>query len=52
MVYPKPAFPNGAEFSEECHTSPEDKAEYDNVKELLKLKRENEELRKENLFLK
>ena len=40
------------EFSEECHTSPEAKAEYDNMKELLKLKRENEELRKENLFLK
>ena len=40
------------EFSEECHTSPEAKAEYDNMKELFKLKRENEEPRKENLFLK
>ena len=41
-----------SEFSKECQTSPEAKAEYDNMKELLKLKRENEELRKENLFLK
>jgi len=37
---------------EECQTSPESKADYDNMKELLKLKRENEELRKKNLFLK
>ncbi|MFG6346080.1 MAG: transposase [Lachnospiraceae bacterium] len=40
------------ELCEECQTSPESKSEYDNMKELLKLKRENEELRKENLFLK
>ena len=40
------------EFKEECQTSPGMKAEYDNMKEMLKLKRENEELRKENLFLK
>ena len=40
------------EWKEECRTSPEMKAEYDNMKEMLKLKRENEELRKENLFLK
>lgn len=41
-----------AEFSKECLSNTEAKAEYDNMKELLKLKRENEELRKENLFLK
>ncbi len=40
------------QFREECQTSPESKVEYDNMKELLKLKKENEELRKENLFLK
>lgn len=40
------------EFKEECRTSPDTKTEYDNMKEVLKLKRENEELRKENLFLK
>ena len=40
------------QFREECQTSPESKADYNNMKELLKLKRENEELRKENLFLK
>ena len=39
------------EFKEECRTSPDTKTEYDNRKEMLKLKRENEELRKENLFL-
>lgn len=41
-----------SEFSKECLSIPEAKTEYDNMKELLKLKRENEELRKENLFLK
>lgn len=40
------------ESKEECQTSPGMKTEYDNMKEMLKLKRENEELRKENLFLK
>lgn len=40
------------EWKEECQTSPDTKTEYDNMKEMLKLKRENEELRKENLFLK
>ena len=40
------------ELKEECPTSPDTKTEYDNMKEMLKLKRENEELRKENLFLK
>jgi transposase len=39
-------------LKEECRTSPDTKTEYDNMKEMLKLKRENEELRKENLFLK
>lgn len=39
-----------SELREECQTSPETKAEYDNRKELLRLKREKEELRKENLF--
>ena len=33
-------------------SSPEAKEDYDNMKEMLRLKRENEELRKENLFLK
>ncbi len=40
------------ELKEECRTSPDTKTEYDNMKGMLKLKRENEELRKENLFLK
>lgn len=40
------------ELKEKCRTSPDTKTEYDNMKEMLKLKRENEELRKENLFLK
>ena len=40
------------DFKEECQTSPNTKNEYDNMKEMLKLKRENEELRKENLFKK
>ncbi len=40
------------ELKEECRTSPDTKTEYDNMKEMLKLKRENEELRKEILFLK
>ena len=38
--------------NKECQTSPDIKTEYDNMKEFLRLKRENEELRKENLFLK
>ena len=41
-----------SEFSNECQISPETKAEYDNMKEMLRLKKENDELRKENLFLK
>ena len=41
-----------SEFNKECQTSPDIKTEYDNMKEFLRLKRENEELRKENLFLK
>ena len=40
------------QFREECQTSPESKVDYNNMKEFLKLKRENEELRKEILFLK
>ena len=36
----------------EGQSSPEAKEDYDNMKEMLRLKRENEELRKENLFLK
>lgn len=40
------------EWKEECLTSPDTKTEHDNMKKMLKLKRENEELRKENLFLK
>ena len=41
-----------SEFSKECQSSPEAKEDHDNMKEMLRLKRENEELRKENLFLK
>ena len=41
-----------SELRNECQTSPETKAEYDNMKEMLRLKKENDELRKENLFLK
>ena len=41
-----------SEFSKECQSSPEAKEDYANMKEMLRLKRENEELRKENLFLK
>ena len=40
-----------SEFSKECQSSPEAKEDYDNMKEMLRLKRENEELRKENLFV-
>ena len=38
--------------SKERQPSPEAKEDYHNTKEMLTLKRENEELRKENLFLK
>jgi len=41
-----------SEFREECQTNEEAEKEYDSMKELLRLKRENEELKKENLFLK
>ena len=41
-----------SEFREECQINKEAEKEYDSMKELLRLKRENEELRKENLFLK
>lgn len=41
-----------SEFSKECQTNPEAQTEYDSMKEILQLKRENEELKKENLFLK
>ena len=40
------------EFKEECQISPNTKTEYDNMKEILNLKRENEEFRREFLFLK
>ena len=41
-----------SEFSKECQTSPQAKEDYDSMKESLRLKRENEELRKEIAFLK
>ena len=41
-----------SEFREECQINKEAEKEYDSMKELLRLKRENEELRKENQFLK
>ncbi len=40
------------EFREECQNSLESQNEYDSMKEICKLRREMEELRKENLFLK
>jgi len=40
------------QLREECQTSPESKEDYDTMKEILKLRKELEEMRKENLFLK
>ena len=40
------------QFREECQTSPQAKEDYDSMKENLRLKRENEELRKEIAFRK
>lgn len=40
------------EFSKECQTNPQAQEEYDSMKENLRLKRENEELCKEIVFLK
>ena len=40
-----------SDFSKECKNNPTLQAEYDNMKEMLKLKKENEELKKEILFL-
>ncbi|MEY8463827.1 transposase [Streptococcus merionis] len=40
------------ELREECQTSPDIKEEYDAMKEILKLRKELEEAKKENLFLK
>lgn len=41
-----------AQYSKECPNSPEAMKELNSMNDLLKLKRENESLRKENLFLK
>lgn len=41
-----------SEVRKECHTSPEIKEEYDAMKEILRLRKELEEAKKENLFLK
>ncbi len=41
-----------SEFSKECQTSPQVKEDYDSMKADLRLKRENEGLRKEIAFLK
>ena len=41
-----------SELRKECQTSPEIKEEYDAMKEILKLRKELEEAKKENLFLK
>ncbi len=41
-----------SELREECLTSPESKEEYDLMKENLCLRKEREEAKKENLFLK
>ena len=40
------------ELREECQSSPQAKEEYDAMKEILRLRKELEEARKENLFLK
>ena len=40
------------ELCKECQSSPEDKREYDIMKENLRLRKELEEMRKENSFLK
>ena len=40
------------QLREECQTSPESKEDYDTMKEILKLRKELEEMSKENLFLK
>jgi len=40
------------EFNEECQISPEAQAEYDAMKEIRRLRKELEEVQKENLFLK
>ena len=40
------------EFNKECLQSPEIQKERDSMEETLRLRKENEELRKENLFLK
>ena len=40
------------QYSKECPNSPEAMKELNSMNDLLKLKRENESLRKENLFLK
>lgn len=40
-----------SEFSKECQNSPQAQSDYDSMRENLRLKRENEELRKEILFL-
>ena len=59
MAYPRPASPmwwtslrGGGEFSKECQTNPQAKEDYDSMKENLRWKRENEELRKEIAFKK
>lgn len=41
-----------SELRKECQSSPETKEEYDAMKEILRLRKELEEARKENLFLK
>jgi hypothetical protein len=50
MGYRKPAFLSGV--ASLVKNASQAKEDYDNMKEMLRLKRENEELRKENLFLK
>ena len=52
-MYPKHLSLHGADSSaENARQSPRSKAGYDNMKGLLKLKKENDELRKEVAFLK
>lgn len=40
------------EFREECQSNPEAQKDFDSMKEILRLKKELEEVKKENLFLK
>jgi len=50
MVYPKFIFTWCKQFRDKCQPSPKLKTKYDNMKEILNLKKENEQLRKKGSF--